>query len=359
MALHDVLSRKSAEIIQRWKTDIRGSLTPESMPSSELVDHIPQFLREIKVALRENAGLPTEGPTPEQSSTAAGHGEQRLRLGFSLDAVVREYGSLRTSIFAVAADTGEAITFQETQIVFDCIVEGIANAVTEYALQRDAESLRNANEHFAFIAHELRNPLSAALLAYHQIRNAKFDPSEERTFASLGRGLRRTSQLIDQTLNVARVASGVELHRTMTSLKELLDDVEGVSNSTAVAKDIRVNTTVANHAPVSLDVRLVRSAVSNLVLNAVKYSHDGGTVEVRANVVNDRVVIEVEDSCGGLPPGKVEAAFTPFVRVDTTQTGFGLGLAIAKQAADAHGGSIRVQNMPGKGCMFVLEFPIV
>ena len=62
--------------------------------------------------------------------------------------------------------------------------------------------------------------------------------------------------------------------------------------------------------------------------------------------------------CGGLPPGKVEEAFAPFVRLDSRQSGFGLGLAIAKQAVDAHGGSIRVQNMPGKGCVFVLELPV-
>jgi len=74
-------------------------------------------------------------------------------------------------------------------------------------------------------------------------------------------------------------------------------------------------------------------------------------------VVNGRAKIEIEDSCGGLPPGKVEAALAPFVRLDVSQDGFGLGLAIARQAVDAHGGSIRVQNVPGKGCIFVLELP--
>jgi signal transduction histidine kinase len=66
----------------------------------------------------------------------------------------------------------------------------------------------------------------------------------------------------------------------------------------------------------------------------------------------------VHDSCGGLPPGKVEKAFAPFVRLDSSQDGFGLGLAIAKQAAESHGGNIRVQNVPGKGCIFVLELSL-
>jgi signal transduction histidine kinase len=115
---------------------------------------------------------------------------------------------------------------------------------------------------------------------------------------------------------------------------------------------------VENDERISLDTRLVRSALGNLVRNAVKYTSSGGVVEVRGHIANGRAVIEVEDRCGGLAPGKVEEAFAPFVRLDNRQSGFGLGLAIAKQAVDAHGGSIRVQNLPGKGCIFVLEFPV-
>lgn len=89
----------------------------------------------------------------------------------------------------------------------------------------------------------------------------------------------------------------------------------------------------------------------------MRYSH-GGVVELRGHVLNGRAIIEVEDCCGGLEPGKVESLFTPFVRLDKTQTGFGLGLAIAKQAAEAHGGTIRVQNLPTKGCVFILEIPV-
>jgi signal transduction histidine kinase len=105
-----------------------------------------------------------------------------------------------------------------------------------------------------------------------------------------------------------------------------------------------------------VDIRLIRSAVTNLLRNGVKYSH-AGIVELRSHVANGRIIIEVEDACGGLEPGKVEAAFAPFVRLESDQSGFGLGLAIAKQAVDAHGGSIRVQNLPGKGCIFILELP--
>lgn len=107
--------------------------------------------------------------------------------------------------------------------------------------------------------------------------------------------------------------------------------------------------TIEQDDRINLDVRLVRSAVGNLVRNAVKYTSAGSLVQMRGQIASGRAVIEIEDSCGGLPPGKVEKAFAPFVRLESGEDGFGLGLAIAKQAADAHGGSLRVQNLPRQG----------
>ncbi len=357
MALHDLLAAKGAEVLTRWEAQVRGTLAPESMPPIELIDHLPKFLEEILAALRDDAGLSSAGPTPEESGTASSHGEQRLRLGFSLDSVVREYGVFRDAIIATANAAGVEISFREMEVVFDCIITGIARAVSEYSSQRDAELLRQANEHFAFIAHELRSPLSAATLALMQLKAKGQLPTEGRARATLERGLRQASDLIDQTLHIARVASGIELRPQWTTLHALFEDAELEAISEAESKGVEFRIRLEGNERVNLDVRLVRSAISNLVRNGVKYSNPGGTVELRGSVADGRAKIEVEDCCGGLEPGKVEEAFAPFVRLDSRQSGFGLGLAIAKQAVDAHGGNIRVQNLPGKGCIFVLELP--
>jgi signal transduction histidine kinase len=357
MALHEVLSVLRDDVLARWKASVRGTLTPESTPHLELLDHLPQFLAEIVAALRDDAGLVSTGGTPEETNTAATHGKQRLRLGFSLDTVVREYGAMRNAIVASARDAGCEITFRELEVLSDCIVAGVAQAVTEYTLQRDAELLRHANEHFAFIAHELRNPLSASSIAFQLLKARGQLPTESRAVASLERGLARTNELVEQTLRLAQLAAGIELRRRPTSLRALCDDAELDAVGEAEEKGIEMRVVVTD-ANVNLDERLVRSALSNLVRNAVKYTKPGGSVELRASVTNGRATFEVEDGCGGLPPGMVEQAFAPFVRLDCSQTGFGLGLAISKQAADAHGGSIRVQNLPGHGCMFVLELPV-
>jgi signal transduction histidine kinase len=357
VALHDVLVVKRDEVLRRWKTQVQGTLAPEAMPTLEILDHIPEFLDEIVAALRADAGVLSVAPPSKQSKMAATHGAQRLRLGFSLDAVVREYGALRHAIVAAASDDAAALSLRELEVLVDCIVNGIASAVTEYTQRRDAEFLRQANEHFAFIAHELRNPLSSAAVALELLKNGGALPTESRSVRALESGLRRTTELIEQTLRIARVASGVELRRQSTTLKAICAEVELAARAEAESKGVELRIAIDDEEEVRVDERLVRSALGNLLRNAVKYSASGKVVELRGRTEDKRVVIEVQDGCGGLEPGKVEQAFAPFVRLDAKQTGFGLGLAIAKQAIDAHGGTIRVQNLPGTGCIFVLELP--
>jgi signal transduction histidine kinase len=358
MRLHDVLAANRDQVMRTWMAQVQGTIAPESMPSIELIDHLPNFLLEVLAALSAEAGDEDRIAADERAQTARGHGEQRLRLGFSLDAVVREYGALRDAIVSTARELGVDPTFDELQCVFSSTISGIARAVSEYARQRDAEQQRLHNEHIAFIAHELRNPLASATTAYEILKIQGHVPAEGRASLALGRGLLGMQELIDHALSVARVASGVELRREPVQLGELLGDAELIASGEAEARDVKLHIHVEEDLAIDVDRRLLRSALNNIVRNAVKYTARGTTVEIRTRLDGDHVLIEVEDGCGGLPPGKVEAAFAPFVRLTTREPGFGLGLSIAKQAIDAHAGSVRVQNLPGKGCIFVLELPV-
>lgn len=342
-------------------TLVQGSVVPKSMPLLELVDHMPRFVDEIVTALREQeaeAEMVATGATMSgQYATAAEHGEQRLRLGFSVDAVVREYGAMRHAIVAVAREYDVELTLAELQCLFDSTVAGIARAVSEYARQRDAEQQRLHNEHIAFIAHELRNPLASAVIALEALAQDGRIPPELRASRALANGLRTMQELIDHALTVARAASGIELQREQVRLADLLAEAELQAAGEAEARNITVHVHLGEDVAVDVDRRLMRSALANIVRNAVKYSARDSVVEIRTRLDGDHAMIEVEDECGGLVPGKVEAAFAPFVRLDQKTDGFGLGLAIAKQAVEAHAGSIRVQNIPGKGCIFALELP--
>lgn len=341
---------------------VEQTIVPAGTSSTELVDHLPLFVQEVIRALKAHAGSGATPPSSDDGRVAAEHGEQRLRLGFSLDSVVREYGALHDAMVATAQAAGATLTFGEFEVLAHATTTGIANAVVEYSRQRDAELQRQHNEHVAFIAHELRNPLGTATSALHLLKSSRQLPAESREAAALDRSLHRMSELIDHSLTVARVASGIALRLERIRLDQLLEEAETLAVPEAEQKQIAIRVDVdppsGGECELTLDLRLVRSALSNLVRNAVKYSDPGGLVHLRGRVARDRVYIEVEDCCGGLPPGKVEEAFAPFVRLNSSEAGFGLGLAIAKQAADAHGGAIRVQNLPGKGCIFVLEIPL-
>src|SRR6185503_4772037 len=108
---------------------------------------------------------------------------------------------------------------------------------------------------------------------------------------------------------------------------------------------------------VEADQQILASVVANLVQNAFKYTRPHGHITVRARTAGDRVMIDVEDECGGLPPGKAEDLFRPFEQRGADQTGLGLGLSISLKGVRASGGEIQVRDRPGTGCMFTVDLP--
>jgi signal transduction histidine kinase len=97
--------------------------------------------------------------------------------------------------------------------------------------------------------------------------------------------------------------------------------------------------------------------VSNLVQNAVKYTHAGGTIWIRGSVMGKEFAIEVEDECGGLDSATPHDLFKPFEQHNRNRDGLGLGLTIAHRAIALNGGKIDVQNLPGRGCVFKISLP--
>jgi signal transduction histidine kinase len=114
-----------------------------------------------------------------------------------------------------------------------------------------------------------------------------------------------------------------------------------------------------NARQIETDRLLVVGAVVNLLRNAFKFSPPGGTIGLRVSeIAGERVCIEVEDECGGLPPGDEEGLFQSFEQRNTDRSGLGLGLAVSRQNIRAIGGELRVRNLPERGCIFSLELPL-
>jgi signal transduction histidine kinase len=353
--LHRILEQHRDEIIAIWIAAIGHEAAGIPVTTIELVDHMPRFVDELTEAL---VLIDPDATKSERKSTAAKHGIQRFRLGFDLDAVVREYGTLHRCIIEFAHRDSATITYEEHRVLVDCIYGGMADAVMQYTRQRDAELRRQANDHFAFVAHELRSPLSAAQLAFTSLQNKGRLPSHALVKV-LERGLARTRDLIEGTLSLSLAGSSVELRIERFDLGALI--AEAVSDSALAAKERDILVRVHPHEPIAIeaDRRLISSALTNVVGNAVKFSHRGGAVRVVCRAVEIGVAVDVEDQCGGLPAGAADKMFTAFVQVGKDRSGFGLGLAIAMQAVHAHGGSIHVHNREGDGCTITIELPRV
>jgi hypothetical protein len=108
---------------------------------------------------------------------------------------------------------------------------------------------------------------------------------------------------------------------------------------------------------IDADRDLLMAAVGNLLQNAFKFTHHGTEVTLNAYAVADRILIDVEDNCGGLPVGAAATMFKPFVQYGANKTGLGLGLSIARLSVESNSGVLSVRDIPGSGCVFTIDLP--
>jgi len=105
------------------------------------------------------------------------------------------------------------------------------------------------------------------------------------------------------------------------------------------------------------DRQVLAAVVANLLQNAFKFTRPQTTVTLRVGASAERVLIEVQDECGGLPSGDVNELFRPFEQRSADRTGMGLGLAFSRWGAEANEGRIYARNLPGRGCVFTVDLP--
>ena len=141
-----------------------------------------------------------------------------------------------------------------------------------------------------------------------------------------------------------------------------MEEVELAAAMEARARGVELTVTpVEPGLVIDVDRQLIAAALANLLQNAFKFSPPNGHVVLRTDSTTTpgRVLIEVEDQCGGLPPGQAEYLFRPFAQRSTDRSGLGLGLAIARESVEVNGGEIRVRDLPGRGCIFTIDLPLL
>jgi signal transduction histidine kinase len=354
--LHEFITSYRDPIISRTReklTDRPWALVSES----ELEHGVPLFLSQLAETLRLEM---TERPSSDAAigTSAARHGRELRALGFNISQVVHDYGDICQAITEIALEQKLPITTEEFHTLNRCLDTAIAGAVTEHARITGETRRTEEIERTGQLAHDIRDVLHSAVLAFNTLKLGTVAVNGS-TGAVLGRSLMTLRDLVDNTLSDVRMSANIQRRERM-QVTDFLGEVAAVANLQAECRGLRFSVeSMQAGMVVDGDPQLLSSAVMNLLNNAFKFTRSGGHVVLRAARDGPRVHIEVEDECGGIAGELPDVFFQPFAeRRKHDRTGLGLGLSIARKAVRIHGGDISFRNLPGQGCVFVIDLPL-
>jgi PAS domain S-box-containing protein len=255
---------------------------------------------------------------------------------------------------SMARDAGDAAT----------LVYGIGIDVSERrALEKraaDAEAFSAMGTLALNLAHEIRNPLNAAVLQLHLL-GRQFDKLtiEDETRAALhqkarivGDEIGRLSRLLTEFLELARPRAVV---REAIALEKLVGDVLDLEQGSAAARGVSIHRDLAGDCVLLGDPEKIKQVVLNLVMNALEAMRDGGQLRVRLAASGESATLTIEDTGIGIEPAVIAQVFEPFFT--TKEAGTGLGLSIVRKIVDQHRGEVRIESERGVGTRAIVTLP--
>jgi signal transduction histidine kinase len=356
--LSQFLRSNHDEIIARCRARVAKRMAPRPT-TTELEHGIPMFLGQLEQMLESELGAPSRAGV-----AAKLHGGDLMRQGFTVAQVVHDYGDACQTITELAIELKAPISTEEFRALNKCLDDAIADAVTEYEHQREvnvvAETERGAEhrstEQLGLLTHELRNLLGTAMLSYDALRTGSVGIASS-TGAVLGRSLVALRDLVDRSMTQVRLSVGIDKPERIVVVQFVEDlEVSAILSAKAYGVQFIVGEVEAG-LTVEADRQLLASVIANLLQNAFKFTRKNGRVWIRAKATGNGVTFEVEDECGGLPPGKAEHLFEPYEQHGSDRSGLGLGLAMCARAVGVLHGQIAVSDYPGRGCMFSVDLP--
>ena len=247
---------------------------------------------------------------------------------------------------------------------------GTADSISDCAIiiLHDLTEIRHHDkvqkEFVSNVGHELRTPLTAVrTTAEALLSGAKNDQAMlDRFLNTIISESDRLSTLIDDLTEIVRISSGItKTEKAECNVAEIVAQALEVVRPQAEVRNIAIRVDVDEALTGCCDGMQMIHVVRNLVDNAVKYTREGGGVELTAGTQDSQLVIRVKDTGIGIPHGEIDRIFDRFYRVDKARSrqigGTGLGLAIVKEIVEAHGGEISVETELGKGSTFTVRLP--
>jgi signal transduction histidine kinase len=366
--LHDFLAANRTIIIDRCRLMAAARSEPKTA-DHDLAQGIPVFLDQLIGVLASEQqcrsangihGTERKSPNTNVGDTAMQQGRDLLEQGFTLEQIVRNYGDVCQAVTTLAFETGATVAVDEFRTLNRCLDNAIAGAVTQYTKNSAPANVVGTeawSSRLGPLAHELRNHLQTATLVVAAIKTGNVGISGA-TGAVLDRSLLGMRSLIDHALAEVRVTARMPPRREAIKLAQFLGTLKVSASFDALARGTPFTVAaIAEDIAVYAEPEMLAAAVGNLLQNAFKFTKRHTEVRLSAHVCADRVLIDVEDRCGGLPAGAVETMFVPFAQGADDRSGLGLGLDISRRSVEANGGVLTVRDVPGTGCVFTIDLP--
>lgn len=327
--------------------------------ASAILDGVPYVVEDAKFDLRTLANPLVAGEFGLRFYAAVPlctYDNHRLGTLCVIDKEPREFGPDEVEILTTLA-----------AIVMDQMELRLASRAIAEKNAELAELNEEKDGFLATAAHDLRNPLNSITLMGELLKEQNVGPLNEpqvEMIAAVCESSEFMLKLVNDYLEFSSIGSGrVLLDKLLVDPALVIETCLKALQAIAARKSIRLTCELQAELPeLSLDPARIRQALANLIDNAIKFTPPGGAVVVRAQLVADSLVIEVNDDGPGILAEEIGLLFKPFSATSTRPTGAekstGLGLSIAKRLTEAHGGSIGVRSTPGLGTTFFIRLPL-
>jgi signal transduction histidine kinase/DNA-binding response OmpR family regulator len=303
----------------------------------------------------DRLATPTDGDSPDDPPPGEIHSFPLITRGKVRGALVLALGPSGRRLAGADLSLADSLAGRAAASLDNCLLyEEIQNAD------------RRKNEFLATLSHELRNPLAPMRAALHMLRAGdNVDPAKARSLLdTMDRQVAQMSRLVEDLLDISRITRGViELQRQPVDVgNEIRNALESCAGPLEVGRHRVAVKLPEEPVKVIADPVRLQQILENLILNAVKYTENGGQIEVSAEAELSEVVIRVRDNGIGIAPGKLAQVWDLFVQVDEsperTRKGLGIGLALVRDLVRRHGGTVEATSDGlGRGSTFSVRLP--
>jgi signal transduction histidine kinase len=356
-----VLLELREEIIRDWVERAQKHIDSASdVERPILVNTLPAFIDNLAEAL--SPSHPRKDAT-DSNTVAQEHGGERARMThYGADQLLYEYQILREVLLEKLAGKVE-LNKNQREVIQRSFDYSIRQAVLAFSIMQS-----RLREHFvAALTHDLRNPLGATKMSLEVILSTLEDIEDENLRKDLTslvsramNNTRRADRLIQNLLDVAVLHAGEDVHLNLVEC-DLFAIVHEVIKELSARDQSRIH--IKGHTARGIwDPDALRRAVENLVSNALKYGTVGTPVNIAVSVANERAMLTVHNEGEPIPASGIENLFQVFNRSQSAkkgiQKGWGIGLALVRAVAEAHGGNISVDSSKERGNTFGFDIPV-